>query len=462
MTASETADDKLRGQPQASVVVKTYLFVVLDGDRLLAGGARFALEGVDEVLIGRGERPSASVESRDGVRRLTLSLASPLLSRLHARLRREADGWRVDDAGSRNGSYLNARRIQHARFGPDDVLEVGHTFLTIRAFPQRAGEVTGDIPPGALEREPPAFRTLVPPIAARLDDLRRIARSLIPVLLCGETGTGKEVLARALHTASGRPGPFVAVNCGTLTEGLAESQLFGHVRGAFSGAVNDSVGFLRAADGGTLLLDEVADLNATAQGALIRVLQEYEVVPLGRARPQAIDVRFVATSPRPLDASAGGVLRSDLFARLSGFVHTMTPLRQRREDLGLLVAALLRKAGATEGDGLCIAPENALDLLRHEWPLNVRELEQVLARGRLLAADRVMRPDLRGAVSAGGAPASARLLTAADRELQARVSEALAQTRGNVSAAARTLGKGRVQLHRLLRRLEIDPSRFRA
>ena len=458
-----TADDRLRGENRGAVAVNSYLFVVLEGDRPLSGGARFALEGVDEIVIGRGQRRAASVEARDGVRRLTLTLESPLLSRLHARLRRDRGGWILEDAGSRNGSYLNGQRVASGLLGADDVLEVGHTFLMVRWFPQRADESTADLDSSALEGELAAFRTLVPPLAARFADLRRVARSSIAVLLCGETGTGKEVLARALHAASLRPGLFVAVNCSTLTDGLAESQLFGHVKGAFSGAVADSVGFVRAAEHGTLLLDEVGDLSSAAQGALLRVLQEREVIPVGRARAQAIDVRFLATTPRPLD-SAGGQdpFRSDLFARLSGYVHTMTSLRERREDLGLLAAVLLRKAGATDGEPLRIPPEAGLALVRYGWPLNVRELEQVLVRSRLLSPDGVMHVELRPASAGGAAPEAAPGPSAAEHELHARVTEALVAAQGNVSAAAQALGKGRVQLHRLMRRLKIDPKRFRA
>jgi DNA-binding NtrC family response regulator len=458
-------DDAPRGQERASVVIRSYLFVVVEGHRPLAGGARFALEGIDEILISRGERRAASVETqRDGSRRLLLTLVSPLLSRDQVRLRREPDGWAFEDTQSRNGSYLNGERVARGRIGRDDVLEVGHTFLMIRAFPQRLGEAVTDLDASALETETPAFRTLVPTVAKRLRDLRRIAHSPLSILLCGETGTGKEVLARALHQLSDRPGPFVAVNCCALTSGLAESQLFGHVRGAFSGAVGDSVGFVRAADGGTLLLDEVGDLPSAAQGALLRVIQELEVVPVGRSRPQPVDVRFLATTPRPLDPANGrDRFRSDLFARLSGYVHMMTPLRERPEDIGLLAATLLRKAGASDADGLRFAPETALALIRHPWPLNVRELEQVLARSRLLDHDGVLRAEL----APVPAPETvvqrpARPLSDADKELQARVAQALAATKGNVSAAARTLGKGRVRVHRLMRRLQIDPRRFRS
>ena len=314
-----------------------------------------------------------------------------------------------------------------------------------------------------MKTELPAFQTLVPTVAKRLEDLRRLARSPISILLCGETGAGKEVLARALHELSGRTGPFVAVNCCALTNGLAESQLFGHIKGAFSGAVGDSIGFVRAAEGGTLLLDEVGDLAAGAQGALLRVLQEREVIPVGRARAQAVDVRFVSTTPRPLGSAVGrDLFRSDLFARLSGYVHTLTPLRERREDVGLLAAALLRKAGATEAEGMRIAPETGLELVQHGWPFNVRELEQVLVRSRALSDDGIMCAEL------GGGPVEdtfsarpARPLSEADKDLQARLAQALAAAKGNVSAAARTLGKGRVRVHRLMRRLQIDPRSFR-
>jgi DNA-binding NtrC family response regulator len=454
---NETLDDKLRDQAGVTAVTKGYLFVVFEGARPLAGGARYALEGVDEIVIGRGSERAATLETRDGVGRLALWLDSPLLSRLHARLRREPEGWLVEDGHSRNGSYLNGKRIARGRVGQEDVLEVGHVFLMVRYFVQRLDEASSDLDSATLEGEPSAFRTLVPPVAARLADLGRVARSAVSILLSGETGTGKEVLARSIHELSGRRGPFVAVNCSTLTEGLAESQLFGHVRGAFSGAIADSVGFVRAAEGGTLMLDEVADLRGAAQGALLRVLQEREVTPVGRPRPQSVDVRFIATTPQPLEnAIEQDRFRSDLFARLSGFVHAMTPLRERPEDLGLLAAALLRKAGAREADRLYIPPAVGLTLLRHTWPLNVRELEQALVRSRLLNEDGVMKT-----VSfTGKEPAAPRSLSPGDQELRQRLIEALAAARGNVSEAARALGIGRMRAHRTLRRLKINPRSF--
>jgi DNA-binding NtrC family response regulator len=461
--APDTIEDSVRERRAEPGAPRTYLFIVLEGDRPLAGGARFSLAGIDEVLVVRGVERRAQVD-RDA-RSLTLHIPSPSLSRLHARLRRTPLGWSVEDAGSRNGCYVNGQRIERARATADDLIEMGHAFLVVRDVEQRADEPARDLDAANVERDPPGWRTLVPNIAASLEELRRIAVSPLGVLLIGETGTGKEMLARAIHQLSARPGPFVAINCNTLTDGLAESQLFGHVKGAFSGAIADATGYIRAANRGTLLLDEVGDLSAAAQGALLRVLQEREVVPVGRAQAVTVDVRFLATSPVSL-AGDRDRFRSDLFARLTGFVYAMTPLRERREDLGLLIAALLRKAGVGEGDRPRIAPDLALGLLRHDWPLNVRELEQLLLRSWLLASGGLMcgaprfvhtgDDDARAARSQPSRPSSPE-----DAALQQRVSEELAAAGGNVTMAARALGTSRVQLHRVMKRLGVDPRRFR-
>src|SRR6185312_13252558 len=215
---------------------------------------RYALEGVTEIQVGRGDRRAATVVRDAGGSRMTLELPSPILSRVHARLRRSPAGWALEDAGSRNGTYVNVQRIARADLQPGDLVEIGHAFLTIGRFEERADAPARDLDAADLAGEPAGFRTLSPAVAARLEELRRAARSDVNILLVGESGTGKEVLARGIHHVSGRPGPLVAVNCNTLKEGLTESQLFGHVRGAFSGAVADAVGFVRAADRGTLLL----------------------------------------------------------------------------------------------------------------------------------------------------------------------------------------------------------------
>jgi hypothetical protein len=455
-------DSRQRGRgPGGPLAMHSYLFVALEGDRPLAGGARYALSGIDEVVIGRGPERTTVRTSVHGVRRLELRLPGRSLSTVHARIVRTPQGWALQDAGSTNGSFVNGERVERAELGPSDVIEVGHSLLVVRVFPVCVDEPPADVD-GRELAGPVGFATLVPPLVPRLADLRRIAAADISVVLCGETGTGKEMLARGVHALSGRSGPFVAVNCGALTESLAESQLFGHVRGAFSGAVAETTGFVRAAHGGTLLLDEVNDLSAAAQSALLRVLQEREVIPVGSARPHAIDVRFIATSPRPLheDVQARG-FRRDLLARLSGYTHHATPLRQRREDLGLLVAALLEKMGVSAGDQPTVAPDLGLALLRHEWPLNVRELEQALRRGWALSRggrleDVQLTPE---PLPADTPPHS--VLSAQEQELRERVVGALTASRGNVAQVARTLGTARMQVHRWMKRLGIEAAAFR-
>jgi transcriptional regulator with AAA-type ATPase domain len=454
--------------PATALALHPFLFVVLEADRPLAGGARYALGEVDEVIIARGRDRSVTRDDSHGERRLVLRLPGRSLSSIHVRLRRGPEGWAVEDAQSTNGTFVNGERVERAVLGPDDVLEVGHSFLILRTYPLPVTRACGDLDSPQLEGQPLGFRTLAPPLGDRVDELARIADSTVSVVLSGETGTGKEVLARGIHELSCRAGAFVAVNCGALTKGLAESQLFGHVRGAFSGAVADAPGFVRAADGGTLLLDEIGDLEPAAQVALLRVLQEREVVPVGSARPLKVDIRLIATSPRRLDEMVGrGDFRSDLLARLSGFTFETAPLRERREDVGLLVAALFSKMGVTTAERPAFAPEVALQVLRYGWPHNVRELEQALLRSWVLAEEGLIgagffRADRVGSGSDSvlSAPPSG-LLTLEEQELRKRIEAELKATGGNVAQVARKMGKARMQLHRWMRRFAIDPASYR-
>ncbi|WP_425229111.1 sigma-54 interaction domain-containing protein [Sphingomonas sp.] len=215
----------------------------------------------------------------------------------------------------------------------------------------------------------------------------RVAAADITVLINGPTGTGKEVLARAIHNQSLRKSrPFIAINCAALPETMLEALLFGHQKGAFTGAAGASEGFFRAADGGTLLLDEIAEMPLSLQAKLLRVLQEREVVPLGASVPQPIDVRVIACANRDLQAEvAAGRFRADLYYRLAVFPLATKPLAERPEDIPALAATMiLRHAG---GRGLVPWPTpEALDqLLRHDWPGNVRELENVIQRALLFA-----------------------------------------------------------------------------
>jgi len=234
------------------------------------------------------------------------------------------------------------------------------------------------------------------PIAADPESLsvlalaERLAISEIPVLINGPTGTGKEVLSRFIHDRSPRKaGPFVAINCAAMPEAMLEALLFGHVKGAFTGATGASEGFFRAADGGTLLLDEIAELPLPLQAKLLRALQEGEVVPIGSTKPIPVDVRIIAAANRDLPTEvAEGRFRADLYYRLNVFPLSLRPLRERAEDIAPLAFAMLLRHAAPDAAVPWIS-EAALDLLKqHGWPGNVRELENVMRRALLLSENR--------------------------------------------------------------------------
>ena len=427
-------------------------------DRPLDGGARISLGGADTAVLGRSPRLRVERVRETAGLTVRIGVPDPRMSAAHARLERVLGSFMVADTGSKNGTFCDGRRVLHAPLPDRALLELGHTFLIFRqGLPPGTPDAIG-FPAGPA----PGFATFLPAFAAELDRLRRVAASRLVVLLQGETGTGKEVIARAIHALSGRSGPFQAINCGAIAPNLLESELFGHRRGAFTGAVDDHPGLFRAASGGTLLLDEVGDLPLPAQAALLRVLQEEEVLPVGEARPVKIDVRVLAATHRDLDALVGQEkFRTDLLARLSGYRCALPPLRERREDFALLVAALLEKEGTP---ALTFSVDAARALLRHPFPLNVRELEKCLGSAALLAAG--------GHVQLEHLPEAVRVSAdrppppppAADSREAARRDELIAALRqhgGNVSATARTMGKARTQVQRWLRKLQIDPLAFR-
>jgi two-component system response regulator FlrC len=231
------------------------------------------------------------------------------------------------------------------------------------------------------------------PIAADPESLSvfaladRLASSDIPVLINGPTGTGKEVLSRFIHERSSRrDGPFIAVNCAAMPETMLEAMLFGHQKGAFTGATQASEGFMRAADGGTLLLDEIAELPLQLQAKLLRALQEQEVVPIGSTRAIKVDVRIIACANRDLPTEvAEGRFRADLYYRLNVFPLTLRPLRERPDDIAPLAYGMSMRHAPDPANVPCI-DETALTMLKlHSWPGNVRELENVMRRALLLA-----------------------------------------------------------------------------
>jgi DNA-binding NtrC family response regulator len=278
------------------------------------------------------------------------------------------------------------------------------------------------------------------------------------VLIEGETGTGKELVARAIHFSSRRKhNPFIALNCAGLTDSLLGSQLFGHRRGAFTGAVEDHKGLFQAADGGTLFLDEVGDIPANVQTSLLRVLQEREVVRLGDSKPLKVDVRVLAATHHNLvDDVARGTFRSDLLYRIRVVRIHLPPLHQRREDIPLLVSHFLGQCGAATGKHVGGISTDAMGiLLTYRWPGNVRELKSAVEYGIVRSKGPVIEATDLPAEIIDGATSPGTLPEAAGADERQRLLAALAAAKGNRVAAARLLGMSRATLYRRLAELNI-------
>jgi transcriptional regulator of acetoin/glycerol metabolism len=456
--ADTTMTDVLAGRRGGGAALRrrTVLYVAVRASAPDEPPSRHVVDDVDEVGFGRGPRAA----SRAG-RRLDLRIPDPLMSGDHGRLHLRHGAWTLEDPRSRNGAFVAGRATRSAPVRLGEVFELGHTLFLLDAVAMADGDP--DVAAGDLAPPTPALATLYPPLAHQIDVMARIAGSDVPVILSGETGTGKEVLARALHQLSGRRGPFVPVHCGGLAPSLIEAELFGHRRGAFTHAVHERPGYLRSADHGTLFLDEVGELPLPAQTTLLRALQERAVVPVGDATAIPVDLRVCAATHRDLQAMvAAGSFREDLYARLMGVTIALPPLRERRCDLGLLIGALLRRQGATAA----LAPSAAYAMLRHGWPRNVRELERALVTAVALAGgDRIQLEHLPPEIAGPGEPAPPPAPRADpdddDPELRGRLVAALVAHRGNVSAVAAALGKGREQVYRWARRFGIDPAAFK-
>jgi DNA-binding NtrC family response regulator len=292
--------------------------------------------------------------------------------------------------------------------------------------------------------------------------LRQIAPTDCNVLITGETGTGKEVFARAVHYASPRAeGRFMAFNCGALTEELLASELFGHERGAFTGAVTSKRGLFEAAEGGTIFLDEIGDMPTLMQVKLLRVIQEKVVLRVGGTEPVAVDVRIVAATHQDLKKLVEeGRFRSDLFYRLNVVSLNVPPLRERKDDIPLLATHFLQKYAAQQNKNIRgISQEMMRILSGYQFPGNVRELENVIERAVALSTGDMLEvkdlPDDLKEAPPGGAVAEGNLPTLEEKERQ-YVLWVLAQTRGNRTKAAEILGVDRVSLWRKLKRYGMD------
>jgi DNA-binding NtrC family response regulator len=285
--------------------------------------------------------------------------------------------------------------------------------------------------------------------------VERAAATEVPVLVQGESGTGKELVARAIHYKSRRAAePFLAVNCAAIPDNLIESELFGHTKGAFTGAASARPGFFVSASGGTLFLDEIGELAPVAQAKLLRVIQERQVQPVGSDQPREVDVRLVAATNKDLGAlAAAGEFRQDLYFRLNVLPIELPPLRERGDDVGLLIRHFLRSAAAEHGLPQPEITPAALDALRrYAWPGNVRELQNLVHRLVILSEGRIDTPDLPEILlrraGAGDAPTALRPLREVELEHIRAVLDAVG---GNKTRAAQILGIDRKSLRERLK-----------
>ena len=449
------------------------LYLVLEAERPFAPSARFSLRTVDEVTIGRGTDRGRERSDDTGVRRLVVRVPDRWMSATHARLTKVLGRWVIEDAGSRNGTYVNGQRSQRAILAEGDIVEAGHTFFYYRDAVPILETDPEDIDAASLGAPAPGLATMALSLSREFALLAQVARSPVAVVIRGESGTGKELVAHALHQLSGRPGAFMAMNCGAVPDTLIETELFGYKKGAFSGAEEDRPGFIRAADRGTLFLDEIGDLPPASQAAFLRVLQEQEVVPVGSTKAVKVDIRLCAATHHDLSQMvAAGEFRPDLYARVCGFTLALPTLKERREDLGLITAALLRRLAPDAIAELTFASDAARALFLYDWPLNVRELEKALGAAVVLAnrgpislwhLPEAVRAALLGPRPAGSPAAAAapRPLSEEDAAIRDELVKRLGEHHGNISAVAREMGKARMQIQRWIKRFNLDPEQYR-
>ncbi len=406
------------------------------------------------VDVARGAARLGSSSGAD------LVLDDPTVSRLHCEVRVRARGVSVRDLGSTNGTFSSGIRLREAELPPGAVLRLGQSAVRVDVG---ADDVFDEVASGS------SFGELLGaslPMRRLYALLARVAPSDATLLVRGETGSGKEVLARSVHAASPRrAGPFVAVDCGAIPEQLFESEMFGHVRGAFTGAIADRMGAFEEAHRGTLFLDEIGELPLSSQAKLLRAIETRTLRRVGAPGTRAVDVRIVAATHRRLDEAVNtGGFREDLYYRLAQVEAHLPPLREREGDVALLARQFFRARG---GQGEPPA-ELLASLARRSFPGNVRELRHVVARALLL-----------GTIGRGG-PASPVALAApvdvpaidvpalhlpikAAREAWIEQFEliyarnVLARAGGNVTHAAELAGTNRRHLQRIVARLGLDP-----
>jgi DNA-binding NtrC family response regulator len=366
----------------------------------------------------------------------------PLLSRRHAMIEhvRELDGHLVRDLESKNGTFVDGVKVEARALEPGAIVRVGSTLFVFVETDREDEDIT--------------------PMRTRLElAVELAAETELSVLITGPTGAGKELVAQRIHASSGRAGQLVALNCATFHRELMGSELFGHRKGAFSGADHDRSGAFKSADRGTLFLDEIAELPLEQQPALLRVLEDHRIRAVGSDREIAVDVRVVSATHRDLEAMVeANAFRADLYARIAGFQIEVPGLHRRREEILPLFSEFLGD------DSRPLTTAAAEALLLYGWPMNVRELKNTAARIRVYAS-RLEEIDLPLLPSAIQRPRSEPTpVTSEPRDrppTKAALEELLVRHRGNVAEVARALGRSRQAVYRFLEMHDLVPEHYR-
>jgi DNA-binding NtrC family response regulator len=385
-----------------------------------------------------------------------ITLEDPAVSRFHCRLVPDRDGWRVEDSGSLNGTHLQGLSIHSAVLPPDATLAIGNSLIRIQLEKTSEKTLVPMMPSfGALTGTGRAMRKL-------FALLEKVAGSEINCFIHGESGTGKELVATEIVQRGVRADkPFVVVDCGAISPNLVESELFGHVRGAFTGADRDRVGAFEAAEGGTVFLDEIGELPLEVQPKLLRALEAREVRRVGETKTRKVNVRVISATNRDLEREVNkGSFRGDLYFRIAVITVRVPPLRERAEDLPHLIRAFLRQLDASASESL-FGAEVLAELATHEWPGNVRELRNYVERSIVLQTARLSFTTGPGALSAStdsganvdvSVPYKVAKESLIDGFERAYVRAVIAACNGNMTKAARMAGIDRMYLHRLVQK----------
>lgn len=450
MTDKNLTDTLVEDEPDQEPTAVRWAWLICIGspeDKFATAGRVLPLEGARLVAFGRDESADGLSVSETETK-VRVGIPFGWVSGRHAELDvTEATGglaFALRDMGSRNGTLVNGERLRdQLRLRPSDVFEVGRSFWTVREVGLRKlrSHKLSELDPTG---------TCNPHLHHIHRTLHRLARSSIPIVLRGETGTGKQYLARAIHQVSERPGPFVVANLGAMSDDRVEEVLFGG---------NGSSGLFEQANGGTLMLDELGELSPAVQGKLLSALAEGRAARVGEQDTRTFDVRLVCATLHDLSrmVKAGG-FRADLYSRLAGFVAELPPLRARREDLGLLTRAVIRDL-QKEGRPVRITSNAFRRMLMRAWPFNIRQLRQTLTTASLLASGD-------GTITAD---ALAEILDRDDglpenpddvRRLRAELVRLLSTHQGDADAVARTMNRDPYQIHRWLQRFDLRPESF--